>query len=117
MSDKTRAEMITLVLQRLGVVGQGQSASADDSAVTGEVIDSVHSRLRKDRLAPFATSAFPDWAQVSFADIAASELLVPFGVGGERAQLIRAGAVRGRMELARQVASYRHNVPVRGHFY
>jgi hypothetical protein len=109
--------MIAMVLQRLAITGAGASATAEDSTLVGEVVDSLHSRLRKEGLAPFAMSDVPEWAQVPFADIAAGELLSPYRIGGEAAAIIRGDAQKGRMELARQVAGYRHNIPIRVPFF
>lgn len=117
MADKTRAQMISLVLERLGVKSANASAATADSTTAGGVIDSLHSRLRKEQLVNFTTSAFPDWAQTPFADIAASELLTPYGIGGERAQLVMVAAQRGYDELVRQMNAKRHALPVQAHYF
>ena len=79
MANKTRAEMITLSLKRLGVLGSGQSASAADSDIAGDVLDSVHDQLMARGLVNFATSAFPSWSHGPFAKIMEEELGPYFG--------------------------------------
>lgn len=117
MATLTKAQLADRVLSALGVLGAGQSASAEDSNAAQEAIDGVHDRLNKDRLVSFETSAIPEWAQDPLRDIAAATLLTTFGVGGERAQSVREGARVGRIELASQLQVKIHPVPVRAKYY
>lgn len=111
MADKTRDEMITQVLRRLGILGQGQTAPSNLSTIVGDVIDSVHPQYRKRGLAPFATSAFPDWSQEPFAKIFAREAAPYFGKRGDAA-IISDGAM-GDRELAEQMQGRRNALPTR----
>lgn len=106
----TRAEMITKVLRRLGVLAVGQSVAAADSALVGETLDTAHTNYRKRGLANFATSAFPEWAQEPFAKIIADQVAPYFGLSSEVRKL---EAREGDRELAEQMQGRRHAVPVR----
>lgn len=114
MATLTRLQMADLVLERLGVKAAGVAASSRQVTTACQAVDAVHAELW--RLAPFPTSAFPEEAQLPFADIAAKELLVSFGIGGERAAEIRESARMGRKKLARAYASEKQR-PVRGHYF
>jgi hypothetical protein len=105
-----RAQMIDKVLQRLGVLGGGQAATAEDAALVGPVLDTVHTQRRKRGLANFATSAFPEWAQEPFAKVIAREAGPYFGL---RSEELDADAREGELELAAQMQGRRHAVPVR----
>lgn len=117
MADLTSAEVASRVLEMLGVNGAGQSPSSEDSNRAGEAIDSAYKRLRKVGLAPFLTSAVPDWAQTPLIAIVAADLLATFGVGGERGQLVRSEATQGMVELARYMQAKRHPVAIRARYY
>lgn len=117
MATKTRAEMINWVLEHLGVKAATATVTAEDSTAAGRVIDSVHARLRREGLAPFATSAFPEWAQQPFVDIVAPELAGTYLIGGERLQRLEIGREHGRREIARQVASMKHPIRTKGFYF
>ena len=112
MATKTRAEMITLLLERIGVKGGIEAAAAEDSALAGTVIDSLHDRLRKLGLASYATSAFPEWAQMPFVEIAGAECKVPFRLPAAMAQELESDRQHGMRETIRQMAGFRHPMPI-----
>jgi len=115
MADMTRAQMIDKVLQRLGVLGAGQSASAEDADLVGKTLDGIHSQYRKLRLAPFATSAFPDWAQEPYAKIIAAQVAPYFGKGDDMA--VREDARKGHQELGEQLQGEALGAPVRAEYF
>ena len=102
MATLTRAEAIGRVLELIGVKAAGQSASAEDESLAGEVFDAAYERLNREGLAPFSTTAIPEWAQYQLECIAAFECGPFFGLGGERLGMLAAKADAGRVELARQ---------------
>lgn len=116
MADLTRAKMIDRVLKHLGRLGQGQSASGEDSILVGEAVDAAHEQLRYYGCAPFETSAIPEWAQDSFRDFVAKKLAGYYGISGERLQHISYAAAEGFRELRTQTANRRQRV-VRPVFY
>lgn len=113
MADLTKAQLRSRVLEHLGVLAAGQSATAEDAALVDEAIDSAHERLRKFGLAPFATSAIPPWAQVPLRDYVAGDVGRAFGFGDN----FKAGQVLAERELARQVAGYRHPVRIKADYF
>ena len=117
MATKTRAEMISWVLENIGIKAATVTARDEDSTKAGRAIDALFERHRKDGLAPYATSAFPEWAQQPFVDLASRDLLPIYRIGGEMAKLIMAAAERGQMELHKQVAGVKHPRRVTATYY
>ena len=110
MATLTKAELRARVLQHLGIVGVGHSASAADAALVDEAIDAAHARLRKFGLVPFATSAIPEYAQQQLRDYVAGEVSLSFG--HPRFAELKAAQMVAERELQRQVAGYRHSLPI-----
>jgi hypothetical protein len=117
VADIAKAALRNRVLEHLGVLAAGETAATADQTLVDEVIDAAHSRLRKFGLVPFPTSAIPDWAQVQLRDVVAGEVAQSYGMSGQRLMEFRSTAQRAEYELARQVAGYKHNVPVRGRYF
>jgi len=117
MATWTKAKLASRILEALGVVGESQTATAEQSARTQEVIDSVYDRLRPSGLVPFATSAVPEWAQQGFLKVIAADVAPRFGYAGarlaERVQLARVG----KTELAEGVAGNAPPIPIKSDFY
>ena len=113
MADMTRAEMIAKVLQDLGVLAAGQSATSEDADKVGKALDACWSELRTLGYAPFATSAIPEWAQNGFGDYVAAEVKPAFGfpVNKEVEQTI------AERKLARQLAGYRQLSSIPAKYY
>lgn len=117
MATLTRAEVAERALQALGVLAAGQDAVAEDTNRAGEAVDYVHALLRKEGLAPWATSAVPEWAQSAFIHLVAVELVPTFGVSGERLQSLMALADKGRKDLCIQMFGERHQLPVKAYYF
>lgn len=113
MATLTKSELRDRVMHHLGVLAVGQSASAEDAALVEEAIDAAHAMLRKFGLAPFATSAVPEWAQVPMRDYVAGAVGKSFGFGDAFAQ----GAAIAERELARQASGYKHALPVVAEYF
>lgn len=81
MATWTKAELAQKVLEYVGVVPAGQSASSEDSTLAEGVIDSVHAQLdsHDHSKVPFATSAIPEWAQQPMVKYVAVEVGPYFG--------------------------------------
>jgi hypothetical protein len=112
VASLTRAEIADRALELIGVKVAGQAASAEDFTLAGEKVDAAWAKLRKLRLAPFALSAVPEWAQSELVQLVAFECAPSFGIGGERLQAIVAQAAKARTELSRQVGATKPNRPV-----
>jgi len=100
-NTKNRSQMITLILRRLGAVGQGQTESADDVDLVGTLLDGAMAELRARNAIDFSVSAVPDWAWAAMRDYVAADLVGDFGVSGERLQEIMMGRDNAEARLAR----------------
>jgi hypothetical protein len=112
MATKTRAEMVDWTLEVLGVKPAGQSASAEDADLVGRYFDTTYASLRKLGVAPFGTSAVPEWAQASFAHIVAADMTNHYGITGERLADLKSAAAKGRRDLTEQCANGIEQTPV-----
>lgn len=117
MADIAKAALRNRVLEHLGVLAAGETAATADQTWVDEAIDAAHERLRKFGLVPFATSAIPSWAQISFRDVVAGDVAQSYGMSGQRLLEFKEGARIGEMELARQVAGFKHPKRVEADYY
>jgi hypothetical protein len=113
MATLTKAELRNRVLEHLGIKPAGQSASAEDAVLVDEAIDAAHDRLNKFGLVPFATSAIPEWAQVPLRDYVAGDVGRSFGFGDS----LKQQQMLAESELRRQVAGFRHPIPIRVDYF
>lgn len=94
---KTRAELISEVLDKLGVLAAGQSPSAEDYNKVDGIINPVCDRLMRQKIYGFVdTEEFEDapWLELSY--ILAYELTGPYGTTGDSlAKLVASGGPRG----------------------
>lgn len=114
MADLTKAQLSTRVLEHLGILAAGESASTADDARVQEAIDSAYERLRKLGLVPFATSAVPPWAQVALRDYVAGDIAESFGLRDPKWKAMQSLAER---DLRRQTAGFRHPIPIRADYF
>jgi hypothetical protein len=105
MANLTRAEIADRALEALGAKAAGQDSSAEDANRAGEAFDTVYEMLRKEGLAPFASTATPSWAQSAVIHLVAQELIPTFGTSGERKADIAGLAQKGKVDLHTQVAA------------
>ena len=117
MATKTRAEMIARILENLGVVAAGQTASSEDSTLAGEALDGVFERRKKLGHVIFEISAVPEWAQSLLVDIVSENLIGQYKIGPERAPEIRASARMAEMEFAQQVQRVKAAGPVETYYF
>lgn len=112
MADIAKAALRNRVLEHLGVLAAGETAATVDQTWVEEAIDAAHDRLRKLGYAPFPVGAVPPWAQIPLRDIVAGDVAQSYGMSGQRLMEFKQGAEVGEVELARQVAGFRHNVSI-----
>ncbi len=112
MADLSRLEMIDRVLRRISVLGAGQNAPASQVAIVGPVLDSTHAGLRGRNMAPFPTSAFPDWAQEAFAQILTFFVGPYFGI-----KVSETEKDTGEYELVRQLRTHNQGNPIKAKYY
>jgi len=58
----TANDVMTRVLQNIGVLATGESATAEDDALVTPIITNKYAELQRLGVAPFALSAVPEWA-------------------------------------------------------
>ena len=110
MANWTAAELRNAALRKLGILGQAQTANADNAKLADDAWTSLHPQLRKDGLAPFTSAAVPEWAQQPCSKIVAGEIAEEFGKSIPEAESLKN---RGMRELAKQVSMDKEPVPVR----
>lgn len=113
MATLTKAQVRDRVLEHIGVLAAGQSASAEDAVLVEEAIDSAYAQLRKFGLAPFDLATVPEWAQPLLRDYVAGIVGATFGFG----DAFVAGMARAETDLARQVAGYKHPLRTEADYY
>jgi hypothetical protein len=79
VADINKAAMRNRILERLGVLAAGETPASADQTYVEEMIDAAHEELRKKGLAPYLTSAFPSWAQISFRNWCVAECGPAYG--------------------------------------
>jgi hypothetical protein len=117
MANLTKAALRDRILEHLGVKAAGQSTASENAVLTEEGIDSAWARLRLRGMAPYLTSAIPDWAQAPLRDYVAAELADVFGVQGQRLQTIMGRQRKAEMEMASYVRPERPAIPTRTKFH
>lgn len=117
MATLTKAQLASRVLENLGILAQGQTATSNDSDLVQEAIDSAHDRLKKEGLAPFATSAIPMWAQIPLRDYVSAELVSTYGITGERLQIILNARREAVRQLTIQVSADAGETPTRPYWF
>lgn len=113
MAAIAKAALRNRVLEHLGIIGAGETAATADQTLVDEAIDATHSRLRKFGLAPFPTSAVPEWAQIHLRDAVASDVAQIYGMSGQRLMEFKSAGQVAERELSRQVAGYKPPVRVK----
>lgn len=72
------------MLTTLGVLAAGETANAEDAAVTDAAIDSLYGELGKYGGVSFALTAIDDWAQDAMRDAVAFRVAPSFGIPADR---------------------------------
>jgi hypothetical protein len=111
----TRAELAVAVLKRLAVLGAGDSADADDSALVLQKFDTIYPQLRKLGLAPFSSTSIDAWAEGPMVKIIAAEVGPEFG-WADRTQLLEGWRRQGENELSKQIQNEARNRPVKAEY-
>jgi len=108
---KTRNDLAQRALQRLGVVGAGQAASAEDMAIALAQIDPLYAELvSRDVMAGVDMDAIPDEYYLPLADRLAAELGPDFGIPNVDTQATE-------MRLRRMFAADYQNPTLRTNYF
>lgn len=113
----TAAELRTEVLVRLGIVAQGQAASAEDADIVDKAITSIFDQLKATHLASFSTSAIPEWAQLPLEKYITGQVAPKFGVSGQRLMEIMSVAKEGWRDFERQLSGREQNMVTEARYY
>ena len=111
----TKTNLATAVLQRLGVIGTGETPDANDAALVTTRYESLYPQLRKIGLAPFSETSIDTWAETGVTKIVAAECGPEFG-WSDRIQLLELWRNQGKKELREQVAMEPRNHEIRAHY-
>lgn len=96
----TRQDLITLVLQNVGVLAAGQEASIEDRAAVDLRIDSKLAELAKREIFTGLNADALDAAVIlHVADVIASACRVPFGITGNKAEVLTGAAAEAEASL------------------
>jgi hypothetical protein len=109
----TAAQLADGTLRALGIVGAGQVASAEDTALVAAAYVSAYPRLRRLGLAPWASATISEEAQQPLAKHLAGEVAVAFGFTGDRLAALKMEAASGWAQLQEVAAGDRHMAPKR----
>lgn len=96
-----------MTLQALGVLGEGETARFEDSALAGEALAEVHEMLRYKALAnrrdlAWPVGIIPAFAGRCYARMAANLLADTFGLSAQRAGVLAQRAAEAEREMRRQ---------------
>jgi hypothetical protein len=116
VADIAKAALRNRVLEHLGVLAAGETAATADATYVDEVIDAAYEELRKAGLAPFPTSAIPSWAQLGFRNWVVAECGPTYGRPWTEDEVDRRKMIAEK-RLSKQVAGYRHPIPIRAKYY
>ena len=111
------ATLSTRILQHLGVLAAGESATAEDHQLVREALTGAHAQLATRGLVPFELDEIPEWAQLPLRDYVAYQLASSYGIMGERLQMLAAEHLRGLAELRVQMAAHASALPVRARYF
>lgn len=117
MTTYTAAQLRNRVLQELGVLAAGETASADDAALVDAVVADVHAMLDKEVFVSWATSAIPDTVMEPLVMIVAARCAGRFGLPPDRRQELLALHEVAMGQIRTQVQAEPNDAPVRAEYY
>lgn len=110
---KTREDLIARVLKNLGVLAAGEAPSDEDRAEIDDFIVPVCAKLFADEVAKIDGDQIADAVYLPLADIIAEKAMLPFGIGGAKAQELMALAEKARTDLKLAYRVYDARPPLR----
>ena len=117
MGTWSEADLAAAALKRLGVLGSGQTADAQDAADVIASWESIFQNLRTEGLAPFPVGAIPVEAQHALSHVVADANAGDFGIMGERAALLAKDAQDGMETLRREYRAKPKLLPTRARYF
>ena len=98
----TQAQLRDRVLQELGVLPAGETATAEDAELVESVICAVHSMLRKEMFVDWTLEAIPQEVIEPLMAINAARLAGRYGLSAERRRELVILAAQGMSDLYTQ---------------
>lgn len=117
MATWNATELAEGVLIQLGIVGAGQTPSAEDTKVVTDAWNSLYPQLQRFGLAQFASTAIDEEFQEPLVKWVAGQVYTKFGFTGAREASIVRDAVLGWTQIQEQAGADRTVVPVRPKFF
>ena len=105
MAAITKAELRTRILESLGVLAAGETATAEDAARVDASIDAFFGDLSAYGTPSFATSSIPEFAQDAMRDCVAFRVAATFGIPSQRLSDLATLFAAGWGLLTRQSAA------------
>jgi hypothetical protein len=113
----TSADLAEAVLRHLGILGAGQSASPEDTAVVTDAWPSLFRELRERGVAPWREEAIGVDAQHAVKKWVAAEVMDPFHLDPAVEDRVRAAGERALQKLYLMARSHRTTRPIRVKYY
>lgn len=98
----TQAQLRDRVLQELGVLAAGETATAEDAELVEDVICAVHAMLRREFFVDWQLDSIPPEVIEPLMAVNAARLAGRFGLSTERRRELLAFGVQGMSDLATQ---------------
>lgn len=108
----TQTDLAIRVLQKLRVLGVGQSASAEDLQVAKQALTAAHASLRKDERVRWTLQALPEAAELPYVLMAASMCADDFG-----AQANPGWGAWAEREITALITTPETNAPTRTEYF
>jgi hypothetical protein len=113
----TKVDLATEVLEELGVLGVGQTASAEDSQKVQSVIEKVHAEYETEGRVTWGVDEIPDNVADPLRVIVAERLLEVFEIEPERAERIRGKQPASVVRFIKQVVNTYGGEPVKAQYF
>lgn len=117
MTTYTKAALRNRVLQELGVLSPGETATADDAVLVEDVIDAVHAMLDREVFVGWTAAAIPDTVVEPLMAVVAARCAGRFGLPDARRQELILLAGQGMSDLYTQTAAEHNDAPIRAQFF
>lgn len=117
MTAYTKAQLRDRVLQELGILATGETATAEDAALVETTIDDQHAMLDREVFVTWVTSAIPDTVIEPLTVVLAARLAGRYGLPADRRQELLTLAALAMGELRTQVQAETDTAPIPAVYY
>lgn len=117
MTAYTKAQLRDRVLQELGVLAVGETATAEDAALVETTIDDQHAMLEREIFLTWTTATIPDTVIEPLTVVLAARLAGRYGLPADRRQELLGLAAIAMGEVRTQVQAETDTAPVPAVYY